>query len=79
LPAIAVPKDGDFVPLGKVGDDKVVVQSTKKASLAWKLLRRWPWSRRCDVAGKSSLPAMEPPMRQRDDFGAFVRNPAQHQ
>ena len=29
LPAIAVLKDGDFLLLGKVGDDKVVVQSTK--------------------------------------------------
>ena len=29
LPAIAVLKDGGFLLLGKVGDDKVVVQSTK--------------------------------------------------
>ena len=29
LPAIAVLKDGDFLLLGKVGNDKVVVQSTK--------------------------------------------------
>src|SRR5579883_1203443 len=29
LPAIALLKDGDFLLLGKVGDDKVVVQSTK--------------------------------------------------
>jgi subfamily B ATP-binding cassette protein HlyB/CyaB len=29
LPAIAVLKDGSFLLLGKVGDDKVVVQSTK--------------------------------------------------
>lgn len=29
LPAIAVLKDGDFLLLGKVGQDKVVVQSTK--------------------------------------------------
>jgi ATP-binding cassette, subfamily B, bacterial HlyB/CyaB len=29
LPAIAVLKDGDFLLLGKVGDDKVVVQSTR--------------------------------------------------
>ena len=29
LPAIAALKDGGFLLLGKVGDDKVVVQSTK--------------------------------------------------
>src|ERR1700674_2734559 len=29
LPAIAVLKDGDFLLLGKVGGDKIVVQSTK--------------------------------------------------